>query len=325
MPGGTQFDPAHPLARRVGTAERDPYTGRVTGREINQYGRELGSGSGIEQPSALSPAGFNTPGDQWRRMFGGGTSRPAAVAVTPTSPTVRAAVASTPASPTWGMNTALPGTMLPAPAFSAPPPTAPAPTAAPPQLVSSPALERRFPGWENLNPEQRAATLRANPATHSGGVTTSYEVSGANDPNIKRDVGPGGFPRISGQYGYAQKSVAVPNPIATGGAGAVTGTPKASGNFPKPAMITSAGNAASAAVGNAVDITDMPKAKPTTPVLNYVSPAQMEAKPTYANFNARMRKVPNADQTAPPTPKPMTPVMWDAQRRWRDEGDVYRQ
>ncbi len=69
---GSQYDPQHPTARRRGTAERDPYTNRLTGREVNHLGGPMGSsipGDGSTLGGVTPIVRTGTPQSNWDRAF----------------------------------------------------------------------------------------------------------------------------------------------------------------------------------------------------------------------------------------------------------------
>ncbi len=81
---GSQYDPKNPTARRRGTAERDPYTNRLTGREVNHLGLPMGSshrGDGSTLGGVTPTTDSRTPSDSWAKKFPtlpNGQPRPAA-------------------------------------------------------------------------------------------------------------------------------------------------------------------------------------------------------------------------------------------------------
>lgn len=244
FPRSTQFNPADPLNRRVGSARRDPTTNNALPGEVNQYGRPMGSSTGTGQPMSRNSM---TPEEDWRRTF----PRPQAPSVAPSlassEPTPR------PVAPSAGgaINAGLSGGRG-------------APTMAPNAVpLASPAPPRStgFPGAPIVLGGSTADAMKL--------LHPTAAISGANDPAVKvaQAGGTGDTPYGPIQVGHtmtprdAPLMTGAPMPTRTGApfdappasptqskagmgdmrlAEATTPTPSPTPRFP---LVTAAGNA----------------------------------------------------------------------------------
>jgi hypothetical protein len=326
----TQFNPADPLARRVGTAGRDPATKRLLLGETNHLGGPMGSSTGTGAPMSKNTM---TPADKWREMFpprptasvaAAAAAAPAASAATSAMDAAKKAFGSTGSTPspvTTAVTTPLPaaGARPPQPVTPQPGPVArPAPSALSPltAAITAPpaasggaapsALASTFrsgfprpnlPGAVVLGGDPADAArlaMDAGVGRNSGGRVISSEpaaVSGADDPAvIAARANP--FAKYQTKYGS----------IAT------------SGNFPRVPVPSATPQIASGptpmapAMPNALPAAGAPPKAPEGPE---VPPVQMGGPAAFRRLLKPPAVAASSPSAQPPAPLPTTPKLAD--------------